>query len=318
MSAPKKIFISYSWDTEEHKIWVRVLAERLTRNGVHVYLDQWDVQYGESLTQFMEEKIVDADFVLIICTPNYAVKSGGRQGGVGYEAQIISARIAASVPRAKFVPVLRSGQLLPNSTECGVPSHFQGVLSIDMREDTRFDMMFENLLRHIYGQPALQRPPLGRPPNFVAESAELLASEQFPHLANFKNEHWELQSGVVRNEQHPDTFWIPDEAIRRSLEIGDFVKVMFEYTHPEAYDDDDMFAGERMWVEVVDLNGPYFIGKLRNRPICTSEWHDLDFDSEITFLPEHVIDVDKGGVEAKSAAPENRKKKRGKNNSKKL
>jgi TIR domain len=52
----------------------------------HVNLDQWDVQCGESLTQFMKEKIPESDFVLIICTPAYAVKSTQRQGGVGYEA----------------------------------------------------------------------------------------------------------------------------------------------------------------------------------------------------------------------------------------
>ena len=88
---------------------------------------------------------------------------------------------------------------------------------------------------------------------------------------------------------------------------------MFEYTHPEDYDE-GMFAGERMWVEVVDLNGPYFIGKLRNRPVCISEWHALDFDTEVVFLPEHVIDVDKGGVEAQSANSVRKKKKGRKRN----
>jgi hypothetical protein len=49
----KSVFISYSWDDDAHKQWVRELAERLVANGVHAHLDQWDVQYGDSLTQFM-------------------------------------------------------------------------------------------------------------------------------------------------------------------------------------------------------------------------------------------------------------------------
>jgi hypothetical protein len=85
------------------------------------------VQYGESLTQFMDEKIPESDFVLIICTPTYAVKSVQRQGGVGYEAQIVSARIAASIPRSKFVPVIRAGEPKPGAPDCAMPPHFQGI-----------------------------------------------------------------------------------------------------------------------------------------------------------------------------------------------
>jgi len=31
--------ISYSWDSEEHKTWVREIATRLRRNGVDIKLD---------------------------------------------------------------------------------------------------------------------------------------------------------------------------------------------------------------------------------------------------------------------------------------
>lgn len=159
------VFMSYSWDSDDHKYWVRLLAEHLVSNGVHVHLDEWDVLYGESLTQFMEEKIPESDFVLIICTPAYAVKSVQRQGGVGYEAQIVSARIAASIPRSKFVPVIRSGELKPGEPNCAIPPHFQGIRTVDMREEAQYNTMFENLLRHINGQPAVKRPPLGKAPS---------------------------------------------------------------------------------------------------------------------------------------------------------
>ena len=32
-----KVFISYSWDNEPHKEWVKNLADLLTRNGIYVY-----------------------------------------------------------------------------------------------------------------------------------------------------------------------------------------------------------------------------------------------------------------------------------------
>jgi hypothetical protein len=88
-----RLFISYSWDDEAHKEWVRELAFRLQTNGVQTRLDQWFVRPGDSFTEFMEQEVSSADVVLVVCTPNYARKSNERQGGVGYEGQIISSRI---------------------------------------------------------------------------------------------------------------------------------------------------------------------------------------------------------------------------------
>jgi TIR domain len=291
MSDVQTVFVSYSWDSNDHKNWVRHLAERLVSNGVHVHLDQWDVQYGESLTQFMEEKIPESDFVLIICTPAYAVKSTQRQGGVGYEAQIVSARIAASIPRSKFVPIIRSGELGPGEPDCAVPPHFQGIMMVDMRQEAQYNAMFENLLRHIYGQSAVKRPPIDNPPDFAAPVA---VPQQTVRLASFAIEHWELESGMVMNEQYPKTFWIPDEAVRRSLKPGNIVKLLFRYVYPDGGE----IQAERMWVQIAEPNGPYFVGRLRNPPVMVGEWHDLEYDSKVVFLPEHVIDIHEGKLVA--------------------
>jgi hypothetical protein len=67
------------------------------------------------------------------------VKSMRRQGGVGYEAQIVSARIAASIPRSKFVPVIRAGELKPGEPDCAIPPHFQGIRTVDMRQEAQYN-----------------------------------------------------------------------------------------------------------------------------------------------------------------------------------
>jgi len=69
---------------------VRELASRLVTNGVRVWLDEWQVRAGDSLTAFMERKIAASGHVLVICTPQYARRANARLGGVGYEQQIIS------------------------------------------------------------------------------------------------------------------------------------------------------------------------------------------------------------------------------------
>ncbi len=288
----KTVFISYSWDSEDHKVWVRTLSERLVANGVEVHLDQWDVRYGESLTQFMDTCLAECDFVLVICTPAYKAKATIRQGGVGYEAQIISARIASSIARHKFVPVLRSGTLGPDELEAAIPPYLQGVLALDVREDGDFEIQFENLLRHIYEVPVIARPQLGRPPAFV-EPSTVEANGALPRLAHLEVEHWHLQSGVVRSEVYPETFHIPDEAARRAIKVGDIVKLVFEYEYPDYWDweGEPAPSGERMWVQIDAIRGPYFVGTLRSSPICIVDWHELEWGSEVVFLPEHVIEI---------------------------
>ena len=43
-STTPRVFISYSWDNDTHKAWVRYLAEQLRHNGVDARLDQWYVK----------------------------------------------------------------------------------------------------------------------------------------------------------------------------------------------------------------------------------------------------------------------------------
>lgn len=80
----KTIFISYSWDNEDHKEWVFKLANGLVNNGIDVLLDQYDLSAGNEMTYFME-KAMTADKVVIILAPNYKLKADNREGGVGYE-----------------------------------------------------------------------------------------------------------------------------------------------------------------------------------------------------------------------------------------
>jgi hypothetical protein len=37
-----RVFISYSWDSDEHKDRVRALATHLRKNGIDARLDQWE------------------------------------------------------------------------------------------------------------------------------------------------------------------------------------------------------------------------------------------------------------------------------------
>lgn len=287
-----KVLVSYSWDSKDHKDWVRELSERLRLNGVDVKLDQWHVQPGQSLTQFMEHEIVDCGHVLVICTPNYYEKSLKRKGGVGYEQQIISGHIAAGVERNKFIPVVREGEFEPGE-ECAIPPHFLGIYAIDMRNDESMDQSVEVLLRTIFDQPAHPVPKIGKRPQWDGD--EELSEISEIRLATLDLDGYQLLSGLAQHHRTPDTFYMPEEIDRQNLNAGDIVKLIFQIqleADAEFTDKDGTF-GERMWVIVHGKSGPYYIGELNNVPATSGEQENLFLGDTVIFLPEHVIDIDK-------------------------
>jgi hypothetical protein len=293
VSVPK-VFISYSWDSDAHKEWVRQLAERLVANGVEVILDQWKLAPGQSLTQFMEAAIVDSDYIVVICTPNYSARSIARTGGVGYEQQIISGRLVAGLPREKFIPVVREGDFQPG-TECAIPAMFSGAFALDMRSPGREEASLETLLRAIYRRPLYEAPRRGNPPQWLHSTAEGPRGIEMPaiRLATKDLDGWELKSGLAQHHRSPETFYVPSERDRRALQMGDIVKLMFDIALP-AEDESDMESPsliERMWVIVAGKVGPYYLGELNNVPATSGEQENLGAGDEVIFLPEHVIDI---------------------------
>ncbi|MBS0358217.1 MAG: HEAT repeat domain-containing protein [Proteobacteria bacterium] len=73
----KKIscFISYAWDTEEHKQWVERLAYDLTASGITVLLDKFTIDVSANLEQALEKEIRLADAVLVVGSKSYKEKT---------------------------------------------------------------------------------------------------------------------------------------------------------------------------------------------------------------------------------------------------
>lgn len=138
------VFISYSFDSPEHKRWVLGLANRLRSDHVKVLFDQWDLKPGDLITHYMERAISDSDKVLFVCTPRYRIRSDDRTGGVGYEGNIISSEIFATTNHRKFVPLLRNGTWAE-----AAPAWAKGKLYIDFSDDAGFDEPYTVLLDSI-------------------------------------------------------------------------------------------------------------------------------------------------------------------------
>ena len=123
----KTVFISYSWDDEEHKIWVLNLADKLTKEGgVYVLLDRYDIKAGKPMTLFMEKAVNQAEKVLMIMTPNFKDKADNRIGGVGYEYSMITQEFYEKLDNEKFIPIRRKG----NYDE-SAPKFLKSYMSVD-------------------------------------------------------------------------------------------------------------------------------------------------------------------------------------------
>lgn len=148
-----RVFVSYSWEDEEHIEWTKKLANHLIENGVDIHIDQYDLELGDRLPQFMKKEITRANYVLIICTPNYKEKADNRQSGVGYEGHIIAGELFQKQNERKFIPIIRKGEI----EEC-FPTYLLSKLGIDFKDDNKFEEKLQELLATIYGRKSKPKP----------------------------------------------------------------------------------------------------------------------------------------------------------------
>jgi predicted Rossmann-fold nucleotide-binding protein len=195
------VFISYSWDDPEHKAWVRRFAGDLRAKGIDAWLDQWELQLGDDVTQFMERGVSQADYVLLVCTENFARKANERHGGVGYEQTIVTSQILNSQPtRGRIVCVLRQGP--PSSA---IPRYMQARLWVDCRDDATYADAFQQILIHIFGRYEGQKPALT--PGITGDD------RQAPVMGAAVPQCWVLVAGTGT----PRAFSPELEALSRSL-----------------------------------------------------------------------------------------------------
>lgn len=168
-------FVSYSWDTDEHRQWVLDLATRLRGDGVETILDQWHLVPGDQLPAFMEKAVRESDHVLIVCTPRYKERSDRREGGVGYEGDIITGEVFTTRNERKFIPILRRGEWTDSA-----PTWLTGKYYIDLRGTPYNENQYRDLVTTLLGTRPIA-PPVGVRSG-IADASVPTASPSKPEL----------------------------------------------------------------------------------------------------------------------------------------
>lgn len=173
------VFISYSWDSEEHKKWVLDLSNELRLNGVDVILDRYYLTPGKNLPFFVETSLKRCHKIIVVLTSDYKRKALQRKGGAGYEYSLINNFLVKGIGSNEVViPILRSGD-----DESSIPEFMQQYIYLDFRKNKKFKDNFHSLLKEIHNQPEFQLPDVGLTPDYIQ------LSEKFGHKIKVLSSH---------------------------------------------------------------------------------------------------------------------------------
>ena len=144
MAERTKVFISYSHDSPEHAQRVLDLADALRHGGLEVILDQYvHPAPDEGWPHWMDTRIDEANFVLMVCTETYRRRVLGQEQpgkglGVRSEGNLIYNRIYYDKPSgSRFIPVLFEG-----GEPAHIPNPVQGHTSYRLRVCSKSPMLW--------------------------------------------------------------------------------------------------------------------------------------------------------------------------------
>jgi len=102
-------------------------------------------------------------------------------------------------------------------------------------------------------------------------------------VATLDADGWQLESGVARHAEAPDTFEIPDASIRSRLVPGCDAKLIFTLQGR------DGIQVERMWVQITGYTDTGYSGVLDNQPRTAGA--PIALGERVEFGADHIIDV---------------------------
>lgn len=161
-----KVFISYAW---ANKNFVLRFAQDLTKDGIDVIIDEWNLKPGNDKYAFMESMVRDKTIerVLIMCDRVYKERADNRQGGVGDETVIISPQLYQEMEQTKFVPIVLEHDDEGNPCK---PIYINSRIHFDFSSEDNYEYNYLQLLRFLYSEPYYIKPKIGQKPDLLRHS----------------------------------------------------------------------------------------------------------------------------------------------------
>lgn len=229
---PPRVYISYSWESQEHLERVLELSNTLRGDGVDSHIDQYEIG-PPNWRQWQDEQIRAADFVLMVCTEEYKRRLETEPGrGVYVDGELIQARLAANANRSWLV-VAGFGSYWNNRPT--IPAFLNDVGYYDVGDQAGY----ERLLARLFGQPLVVAPPVGqrRPRSMSRPAAPQRVTPEAPSIADKAAQKIETKrSSVYICYSHEDREWL--DRLRTHLNV-----LRLEYPTLDFWDDTRLEPG---------------------------------------------------------------------------
>ena len=139
------VFVSYCWTPLSNQKKVATLISKLEQDGIIVRYDKKDLHPGQDINYFMEKSLSsgEIDNVIVVCNNDYAKKADSRQGGVGYEFELILNEIRNAPLQTKYIPVIVDKD---GSGEMPLPHFLKSRLCIDLTQDAGYNELLNAIL----------------------------------------------------------------------------------------------------------------------------------------------------------------------------
>ncbi|TGL35943.1 toll/interleukin-1 receptor domain-containing protein [Leptospira perdikensis] len=153
----KKVFISYSHDSEELMDKILRLSNKFRSQGINSIIDQYEESPSEGWPRWMEDQIVNSEFILIVATEAYFLKPKSPSidfgKGVTWESSLIYQLIYNNKSRnEKIIPIVFEDTHLKF-----IPLPIQGQTAYNVSNPNEY----EKLYWRIRGIKKTEKPPLG-------------------------------------------------------------------------------------------------------------------------------------------------------------
>jgi hypothetical protein len=234
------LFISHSAKDKE---FVRKLAQDLVKSGFSVWLDEWELNLGDSIARAVSDAVMSSKFLLLVMSPDYFASSWTK-------AEYMAAmNEEMSKGHIKVIPLMYR--------DCDVPVMLRTKMWVDFRDPDNYPNSFERLVEGLNSLSPREEISAHREDEAkIGQRAEELDSATIAQLKETLKEAVEafktkpdpppLQSAPVNDSRIEDNLCfivMPFGSEELSIVYEDFIKpVLIDMCHLRCERGDDVFG----------------------------------------------------------------------------